>query len=67
MTVENVRGHITMSCDGCPGSYLEDDAGDFQAVVAEARDQGWTIQKRGSDWFHFCPGCVEEGKHHGGD
>lgn len=58
MTSERIKGQLTFECDG-PGchSFQEPETNDFSEAVAELRNDGWTMDKIGSDWFHYCPLC----------
>lgn len=49
-----------VACDRCPNSATTIDTdGDWHAMIAELKDEGWRIQKDDDDWIHICPGCVE--------
>jgi hypothetical protein len=58
MTRERVKGQSTFLCDGpkC-NEFFEPDNVDFTEQVAMLREAGWTTDKIGSDWLHYCPGC----------
>lgn len=63
MTTERQKSEISFICDGerC-GTAISNSFGDFQALLEEARDEGWRIFKRPSDgqWVHLCPICKGE-------
>lgn len=39
----------------CTDVYHEED---FNAMIHEARADGWAITRDGDDWQHICPNCV---------
>ena len=58
MTLDRIKGQLVFECDGpkCH-SFEEPETHDFREAVASLRDSGWTMEKLGEDWFHYCPQC----------
>ena len=51
-------GTFTVFCDmtGCSYDETFETDGDWHAMIAEAKANGWTMQKQDDGWFHKCPG-----------
>jgi hypothetical protein len=58
MTVQRTNGHVGFSCDGCPMSFEEDEAGSFHEAWAAARRAGWRSEQIKGEWSHYCPSCA---------
>lgn len=56
MTIRNVQGELQCECNDCGethyGGTLE-----FQAFIADLKEQGWKTRKDDDEWQHLCPGC----------
>lgn len=50
-------GTFTIFCDmtGCSYDELFDTDGNWSAMIAEAKENGWKMQKQDDEWFHKCP------------
>lgn len=57
MTVQKTGNHVGFSCDSCPETFEDDEAGEFGEAWAAAKAQGWRAAKEGGDWNHYCPDC----------
>jgi hypothetical protein len=59
MTTQRTAGHVGFSCDACPMTHEDDEAGEFGEAWAAARATGWRAHKtpRG-EWEHYCPDCA---------
>lgn len=61
-----VFGHVTVSCDtkGCDNEETVEGEPrhppSFSQVAQEIKSEGWVIRKRGGDFYHICPACVED-------
>lgn len=52
-----------VSCDACPEA-IEVEIEGFHRAVEAIKDLGWRIRHRKAvGWLHFCPACVEDGRH----
>lgn len=66
MTIERKAGKIGMSCDtdgqelvGKDGKVIWHDRDDFDILIADAKDNGWDIDKDAQgQWMHTCPDCI---------
>lgn len=58
MSNDRVYGSVTFSCDrdGCD-EVLETGEHDFFEAIAEKKREGWTSEKRNSQWNDVCPAC----------
>lgn len=58
MTIERYRGQSQITCDDCgesqPRTY---EADEFDVMVADAKRDGWRMQKEDGEWCHYCPDC----------
>ena len=57
-------GTFEIFCDqvACPESLEVDTDGDWHAMIAQVKEEGWRIIKEDGGYSHMCPGCVEESK-----
>lgn len=51
--IDYQRRKIVFECDAC-GDVLETEESDFDLAQRVRRDAGWSAQKVGADWVHFC-------------
>ena len=59
MTIERHAGRQQLVCDcgfAQPKTYERDE---FDAMLLDAREAGWTVGKIAGAWTHACPACVE--------
>ena len=57
--IEQHSGQQQLVCD-CGFSQRLSYAGDeFDVMIADAKDDGWKIQKVSGEWTHTCPTCAE--------
>lgn len=53
-------GTFDVECDSCGDTETFDVDGDWQQLMEEMKDAGWTKEKVGDgkdDWEHYCPTC----------
>lgn len=53
MSIDRQYGRVIFICDDC-GEAFEASSRDFQEALAEMKEEGWTITKKGDDWIHWC-------------
>lgn len=62
MTLEHHGfGEWDLLCDSC-GTSESHDHMTFNDVREYLKDEGWRSIRKGQDWEHKCPSCIEEGK-----
>ena len=44
-----------VQCDDC--GYDEKYLGDFLDVIAQIKEDDWSIKCESGDWMHYCPDC----------
>lgn len=49
-------GRIQIECDACD-EVFKGDSGEWDEVWPEAKSEGWTTRKIGTEWLHRCPSC----------
>lgn len=47
----------TLQCDDCESLYDVFDQSQFEAMVAAAKAEGWSVIACGLDFRHYCPDC----------
>lgn len=57
--IERDGGNIVFHCDECP-EVRETGESDFNTAWQSAKRDGWRSFKKGSEWLHSCPSCVED-------
>lgn len=62
--IEQVRGGFTgfdIECDSCGLSiYLDYYWDNLQGAIAEAKSDGWKIERVNDEWRHMCPECRQK-------
>lgn len=53
--IDRQGGKILIECDSCDEVHEGD--GEFAAVWAEAKCEGWRTRKIADEWLHGCPKC----------
>jgi hypothetical protein len=57
--IERHAGQQQLVCD-CGFAQRRSYAGDeFDVMIADAKADGWAIQKVAGEWTHACPDCRE--------
>ena len=57
MSIEKVeRGVYEVECDDC-GEGDAFNADDWQDLMSQMKDDGWTKKKVDDEWEHYCPAC----------
>jgi hypothetical protein len=56
MSVDRIKGEVVFICDECDDT-LETGEDDFTEARATLQHEGWSTQKSGPDWLHYCVGC----------
>jgi hypothetical protein len=59
MSIERHAGKRQIVCEcgvSQPRCYARDE---FDVMVADAKGDGWAIEKRAGEWVHHCPACLE--------
>jgi hypothetical protein len=60
--IERHAGRQQLVCD-CGFAQRRCYGGDeFDVMIADAKADGWAIQKAAGEWTHACPGCRESGR-----
>lgn len=50
-------GTFDVECDGCGDIETFAVDGEWSELMAEMKEAGWTKEKVGDDWEHYCPTC----------
>ena len=53
-------GSEKIVCDSCDVSEVPLDGGDFNATIAEMKEDGWRITRPEGQWRHECSQCVND-------
>lgn len=57
--IEKHAGRQQLVCD-CGFAQRRTYSGDeFDVMIADAKAEGWAIQKVAGEWMHTCPSCRE--------
>lgn len=60
--IERHSGRQQLVCD-CGAAQRRTYAGDeFDIMIADAKAEGWAIQKAAGEWTHTCPACAESAR-----
>ena len=64
--INRSRFEQQLVCDDCGDEGETFDNDDFRRMIANAKDDGWSIRLVRGEWTHTCRQCVESSKA-GGD
>jgi hypothetical protein len=54
---DQYAGTFAMSCDRCDKMAIFYTRGDWNSMLAAAKEKGWENRKKASWWKHYCPEC----------
>lgn len=56
--IDREYGETRLVCDGC-GDWQEKtyDRDEFMRMLADAKDDGWSIRSGNGEWTHLCRKC----------
>lgn len=57
--IEKHAGLQQLVCDCGDAQRRTYAADEFDVMIADAKAEGWAIQKIAGDWSHTCPACRE--------
>lgn len=61
--IERNGSQRTLLCDLCDDLFDQVSQHEFTSMIAQARDEGWTIQQQGDgSWGHHCSRCKAPGR-----
>lgn len=48
-------------CDGCEDAWTEPyDRDDFNRMIQDAKEAGWSVRSGRGEWVHKCPVCARD-------
>lgn len=60
--IERHAGRQQLVCDCGFAQRRSYEADEFDVMIADAKAEGWAIQKVAGDWTHTCPACAESAR-----
>jgi hypothetical protein len=57
MTIETYGNYMLMYCDTCATFTRIYHCKDFDILLTDWRDNGWSLEKAGEHWVHTCRSC----------
>lgn len=58
MSIERQHGQQCITCNDCEDSLEFFGPGEFDAMIADARERNWRIVNHDGTWHHHC-GCTK--------
>lgn len=54
--IDREYGQMRLVCDACENAET-DLCDDFNQMIGDAKEAGWSIRSGNGEWVHKCPGC----------
>lgn len=58
--IRKYAGEIELVCDKCGEESVSYDDDHFDAMITDAKNDGWSITRRNGHWSHDCASCASE-------